>query len=433
MSQEGVEVLVVGGGPAGIACALTLARAGVEVVVLERGTYPGAKNVMGGILYRQPTEELVPRFWERAPLERAIIEQRYLLLTDQDAIGFSYRTPAFGQPPYNAFSVLRAEWDRWFAQQAEEAGALIATEVTVEDVLWEDGRVVGVQAGDQGELRANVVVLADGANSLLAQKAGLARRDWRPEEQALVAKELLRLSPEEIDRRFNLPAGMGVAIEAFGAATGGLLGYGFIYTNRETLSVGTGALLSDLIEHEVNVNDLLDRFKRHPAIAPLFAGAELIEYSAHLIPEGGWRALPWLFGDGVLVVGDAAGFVNPLSREGSNFAMISGKLAAETILEARADGDYSAASLSRYWEKLERSFILPDLEAIRNVTPFVQARPYLLRDYPVALTEALRHYLTVDGTPKAEKYASIASELLRTLRPRRLIGDLISAAISLRR
>lgn len=427
MSQERVEVIVVGAGPAGVATALTLARAGVEVIVLERGAYPGAKNVMGGILYRQPTEELVPEFWRVAPLERAIIEQRYLLLTGEDAIGLSYRTPTFGQPPYNAFSVLRAEWDRWFAEQAEAAGALIATGVTVEDLLWEDGRIVGVRAGEQGELYANVVVLAEGANALLVQKAGLAR-DWQPDEQALVAKELLRLPAQEIERRFNVSAGEGVAIEAFGASTGGLLGYGFIYTNRETLSIGTGALLSDLIAHEVNVSDLLERFKRHPAIAPLLEGAELVEYSAHLIPEGGWRAMPALFADGVLVVGDAAGFVNPLSREGSNFAMISGKLAAETILEARAAGDYSVHALSRYWEKLEESFIHPDLEAIRNVTPFVHARPYLLRDYPQALARAFRQYLTVDGTPKAIKYRRIGWKLFADLDPMRLLRDVVCAA-----
>uniref|UniRef100_A0A831TC04 FAD-dependent oxidoreductase n=1 Tax=Thermorudis peleae TaxID=1382356 RepID=A0A831TC04_9BACT len=432
MSLERVDVIIVGAGPAGVAAGLTLAQAGLEVVILERGGYPGSKNVMGGILYRQPTEELVPGFWREAPLERAIIEQRYVVLTEDSAIGLSYRTQAFAQEPYNAFSVMRAEWDRWFAQQAEAAGAFIATGMTVEDLVWRDGAIAGVKAGEAGdELYADVVVLADGANSLLAQKAGL-HREWHPSEQALVAKELIRLSEEVINERFNVPPGLGVAMEVFGQSTAGLLGYGFIYTNRETLSVGTGALLSDLIESGLNVSDMLDQFKRHPAIAPLLEGGELVEYSAHLIPEGGWHAMPTLFTDGAVVVGDAAGFVNPISREGSNFAMISGKLAAEAIIEAKQSGDFSAASLSRYQELLEESFILQDLYTIRDVTPFVHQRPYLLHDVPAALAAALRDYLTVDGTPKAVKYGKIARRLQAAFPLGRTLRDLLAGARMLR-
>ena len=336
MADDRFDAIVVGAGPAGVTAARELATAGLTVVVLERGQFPGAKNVWGGILYRAPTEAMLPGFEAEAPLERPIIEQRYLLLADDDLLGLTYRSQRFSEPPYNAYSVLRSPFDRWHATTAEAAGAEVYSEITVTDLLWEDGAVVGVTTGEaEGELYARCVVLADGANSLLAQKAGL-RREWSPMDQALVAKELIAMPAGTIEDRFGLPPGLGTALEIFGESTMGLLGYGFIYTNQESLSIGTGALLGDLIETGINVNDMIDRFKRHPAIAPLLAGGETIEYSAHLIPEGGYHRMPRLYGDGVVVVGDAAGFVNPLNREGVNLAMLSGKLAAQAITEAIA-------------------------------------------------------------------------------------------------
>ncbi|MEA2524787.1 MAG: electron transfer flavoprotein-quinone oxidoreductase, partial [Thermomicrobiales bacterium] len=295
MADERFDAIVVGAGPAGITAAKDMAAAGLSVVVLERGQYPGSKNVSGGILYRHPTEEMCPGFEEDAPLERPIIEQRYLVLTEDAMLGGLYRSMKFAERPYNAYSVLRAEFDQWYATKAEEAGAEVYPEFTVTDVLWEDGRVVGVTTGEpDGELLAHCVVLADGANSLLAQRVGL-HREWAPMDQALVAKELIALPAEKIEDRFALPAGLGTAYEIFGESTWGLLGYGFIYTNKESISIGTGALLQDLIDTGINVNDMLDRFKRHPAIAPLVAGGETIEYSAHLIPEGGIDRLPQIF------------------------------------------------------------------------------------------------------------------------------------------
>jgi electron transfer flavoprotein-quinone oxidoreductase len=430
VSDERFDAIVVGAGPAGITAAKDMAAAGLGVAVLERGQYPGSKNVSGGILYRHPTEEMCPGFEAEAPLERPIIEQRYLVLTEDAMLGGLYRSMKFAQQPYNAYSVLRAEFDRWYATKAEEAGAEVYPEFTVTDVLWEDGRVAGVTTGEpDGELLAHCVVLADGANSLLAQRVGL-HREWEPIDQALVAKELIALPAEKIEDRFALPAGLGTAYEIFGESTWGLLGYGFIYTNKESISIGTGALLHDLIESGINVNDMLDRFKCHPAITPLLAGGETIEYSAHLIPEGGLDRLPQLYADGVVVVGDAAGFVNPLNREGANLAMLSGRLAAQAIVEAKGRDDFSIASLSRYRELLDDSIVIKDLRKIGPVTPFAHARPHLLRGYPQLASDIAREYLTVDGTAKKDKQAKIAG-MIRRLPKKRLLGDAVGGLRSL--
>jgi electron transfer flavoprotein-quinone oxidoreductase len=209
-----------------------------------------------------------------------------------------------------------------------------------------------------------------------------------------------------------------------------MLGYGFIYTNKESISIGTGALLQDLIESGRNVNDMLDRFKQHPAIAPLLRGGETVEYSAHLIPEGGYKKLPGLFSDGVVVVGDAAGFVNPVNREGANLAMLSGRLAAKAIIEAKARGDFSSASLSRYRELLDDSVVMKDLFKIRNTTDFAHARPHLFTEYPKVMAAAAREYLTVDGVPKKQKQAKIAA-MLKGMPKRRLLNDAWDAFRSL--
>jgi electron transfer flavoprotein-quinone oxidoreductase len=133
--------------------------------------------------------------------------------------------------------------------------------------------------------------------------------------------------------------------------------------------------------------------------------------------------MPRLYGDGVVVVGDAAGFVNPLNREGVNLAMLSGKLAAQTITEAVAANNLSAAALSRYRELLEQSVVLKDLYAIRNLTSFAHARPHALREYPRLAAAIAQDYLTVDGTPKREKYAKMLKRAAG-LPKRRLLRDL---------
>ena len=410
--DERFEVAIVGAGPAGLAAALVLARAGVEVIIFERGEHPGSKNVMGGVLYRHPTETVVPGFYQHAPLERPVVEQRLWLLTEEAALSLGYKDRVFAGETYNAFTVLRARFDRWLAEQAVAAGALLINETVIEDLLWEEDRVVGVRAGREGgDVRAGVVLLAEGANSLLTQKAGLKRDGINTNQLAIAVKEIIALPREKIEDRFNLEEGQGCTIELLGEATKGLMGTAFIYTNKDSLSVGVGVLLSSLVRRRLNPNDLLEHLKSHPMVRPLLAGGESKEYQGHLIPEGGYSAVPQLYGNGVLVAGDAAMLVNGIHREGSNLALTSGLLAARTILAAREKGDYSAANLAPYRRALEESFVLKDLRKYQRAPFFFDQNPHFFTLYPELLSRAAREFLTVDNVPKREKQNRILREV----------------------
>jgi len=423
VASEEFDAIVVGAGPGGAAAALTMARGGLSVVLFERGERPGVKNVMGGVMYGRMLADVVPEFWKTAPMERVVTDERLWLTTADSVVTAGHKHLPHTVEPPNAFTVLRVPFDGWFAAQAEAAGALLIPGTTVEDVIREHGRVVGVRTGrEEGELRAPLVVIADGANSFLVQKAGLGR-PLEPNEMALVVKEIIALPGAAIEDRFTLDPGMGATIEVYGAVTRGMAGYGFIYTNRESLSVGIGALISQFMETRITPWDLLEGFKAHPMVAPLLRGGVVREYLAHAIPEGGLRAMPRLFDDGVLVVGDAAMMVNNLHREGSNMAMAAGRMAGETAIQAKRAGDWSARSLSRYRELLEASFVLQDLRKYQRLPDLVERRPDLLHLYPELLSEAVHEMLTVDGAGKREKQRRILRRLLARRPWWRLLRD----------
>lgn len=406
---------MVGAGLSGMAAAYTLARAGVRVLVLERGDYPGAKNVMGGVLYRRPTEEVFPGFAAGAPVERRVVRQEVWLMTEDAVTALSYGSDAWNAE-VNAWTVLRARFDQWLGERCRQAGVRLVTETTVTDLLLEGRRVVGVRTSrPDGDLRADVVVVAQGANRLLTEKAGLAP-PLDPRAMAVAVKQVIGLPRETIEERFQLGPEEGVTIEMVGWPTRGLMGLAFLYTNKESLSLGVGVMVHRLAAAKINPGDLLDGLKEHPRLRPLLAGGEPREFTAHLIPEGGLHHVPPLYGDGFVVVGDAAMLCNALHREGSNLALISGRLAAEAILEARARGDYSAAALSGYRRRLERSFVLRDLHKYRNASRFFDDHPQFFHLYPELLSRAAREMLTVDLTPKREKQARVM-RLVRAARP----------------
>jgi len=422
--MEKFDAIVVGAGPSGNAAAYTLAKAGLSVIQIERGEYPGSKNVQGAILYSDALEKIIPEFRDEAPLERHIIEQRMWVLDDDSYIGTQYRSDAFNKAPYNRYTILRAQFDKWFSGKVSQAGALVICETTATDLIMDGSRVVGVRTDrENGDLFADVVILADGVNSLLAKKAGF-HPELKPADVALAVKEILFLPQETVESRFNVKEGEGVVIEMLGKITKGMMGTGFLYTNNESVTIGVGCMLSDFKKERISPYLLLEQMKAHPAIKPLIEGGEMKEYTAHLIPEGGLKAMPQICGDGWMIVGDAGMFVNAVHREGSNLAMTTGRLAAETVIGLKQAGkEMKAPNLAAYRGKLDDSFVMKDLAKYKDMPGIFHANPQFFTTYPELVNQAAHTMLTVDGVDKKTKEREIVRSFTRSRSLFGLAGD----------
>src|SRR5918911_4814333 len=405
MSEEKFDAIVVGAGFAGISAAITMAKAGMNVVVLEKGEKPGSKNVIGGILYRHYLEEVVGDDWKEAPLERPIVEEQRWLMTPNAAIRvLGYKNLRNKDHNAHSWSVLRGKFDPWYASKAEEAGAYVIPETVAEELLVRDGSVVGVRTGREGDLFGNLVIIATGIGlgANLLERAHL-KKPTKPNQVALAVKEIMQLDPHLIEERFNCDPGEGASVECYGYATEGMAGFMFIYTNQDSLSVGGGALLSDFVRTNRSPNELLEHFKTMTAIKPLLQGAETVEYSAKQIPEGRIRDMPKLYGNGYLVCGDAAMMSNPVHREGGSLAMASGRMAGETAIRAMNTGDFGEKTLRDYQVRLNGSWVMADLLQYDKAVPLLEHNRRYLVKYPELLDRALDEFFRVDGVSKWTK------------------------------
>lgn len=403
MSEEDAfDCVVVGAGPAGATAAYVMAKAGANVLVVERGNYAGAKNMTGGRLYAHSLEKIIPGFADEAPVERRVTTEKVSFLTDEAGVTLDYRTHEPKSKVEESYTVLRGTFDQWLAGKAEEVGAQIIYGVRVDEVIRdENGKVCGIEA-DGDRIDAKCVIIAEGVNTILTERLGMATRPCDPTAVAVGAKELIRLPEDVLKSRFQLEGDEGTAWLFAGTPSNGLMGGGFIYTNKDTVSVGVVAGLAHVGESSKTVPEMLEDFKNHPTVKPLLEGGELVEYSGHVVPEAGINMCPKLYADGVMVVGDSAGFcINQgFTVRGIDLAICSGEKAGEAVLEALEKGDFSANTLKSYETRLKASFVMHDLELYRDLPSFFE-NDRLFNAYPKMMA-GMMHDMFVLGSKPAE-------------------------------
>ena len=376
-----VDVLFVGAGPASLAGAIRLgqlaqtAGRALEILVIEKGGEVGHHGLSGAVMDPRALDELLPAWRESAPIESPVTSDQLWFLT----AGGKVKAP-FTPPPlrnHGKYVTSLQKLCKWLGEKAEESAAQVFPAFPGQELLWHENRVIGVRTGDKGldhngvpksnyepgaDILAKVVVLGEGPRGSLAKQAvsrlGLA--DGRePQVYAAGVKELWQLP----DDRFAAGAvihtlGYPLPPETFGG--------GFIYGMAgNVLDIGFVTGL-DYKNPTTDPHNELQRMKEHPVIRRMLEGGKMIRYGAKAIPEGGLFAMPRSYADGLLIVGDSAGFLNGMRLKGIHLAMKSGMLAAETIWEALAAGRCDSAALCAFDRRFKESWAYAELRTSRN-------------------------------------------------------------------
>lgn len=403
MPDVDFDIIVVGSGCAGAVAAYVAAEAGKSVLVVERGNYAGAKNMTGGRIYAHSLKAVFPDFENEAPIERKIMHERIVMADTESSMTIDFTSPELAREGADSYSVLRGPFDQWLAEKAEGAGAEYIYGIAVEELVKDDtGKVIGVRAGGD-DITASVVIVAEGVNSLLSERS-LGNTRPKPDQMAVGIKETFELSASVIDDRFLLSEGEGAAMLFVGAPTHGKVGGGFLYTNKESISLGLVATIATAAEasNDTPVYQMLEDFKNHPAVAPILRGAKLVEHSGHMVPEGGYGMVPTYVFDGALVVGEAAGLCMNMGYQvrGMDFAVASGRMAAEAAIDALSAGDTSAEGLAGYKKRMEDSFVIKDLETFRRWPHVMEEWDAMFSDYPTMVRDIFNAMFCVDGQPQ---------------------------------
>ncbi len=413
--DEKFDCIIVGAGVAGLAAAMTLARNNMKFLLIEKGEFPGAKNVSGGVLWGSDLAKLVPNYWEEdAGWDRYINHRRLTFMDEQSAFSIDFKSSHFNETPYTGVVVLRSRFDRWLADKVQEAidasdhsmDSFIAPNILVEEILMDSGKAVGIRTGEE-KFYADSVIIAEGVNNLLTRQVGLQDK-YVPADHILTGvKEIIRFDQKVLEDRFQLSGKSGMSNEFVGFATDGVEGGGFLYTNRDTLSIGLVLGLKDLREKEKKPHDILNIFKQHPIISDMIRGGEVVEYSAHVVSSGDKRLIPEkLYKSGLVVCGEAANLLMNAGKaiQGMDYAMRSGILAAEAIINAKNTNDFTEASMKKYQDALEASYVMKDINNFQDAVHLLHD-PVMSRKMPNLICDFGRNFFSIKTKPnqKARK------------------------------
>jgi electron transfer flavoprotein-quinone oxidoreductase len=424
--SEVFDLIVVGAGPAGSTAAFQAAKSGFKVLLLERGKAPGEKNVFGGRIYAHMLRRIFGDFPKDVPYERFVVNESISIMDDDRCATLSFSDHRGAPEAADSFVARRSRFDKWLSEKAEEAGAIVVPGTRVDDLLIQDGQVRGIIAGGD-RIEGRCVVDAEGVTATLSRKAG-TRNDITPYQFKIGVKETVEIGKDAVESRFGLGENEGAAGVYVGFPSRYMpAGGAFVYTNRDSLSIGIVVEPREVARRKIEVEKLAEAFRMHPHIRRMIRGGKVIEYSAHMIPNSVPMDPANLSGNGFMVTGDAAGFFinNGYTYRGVDLAIASGYCAANTFIQAAGEGKFDASALSGYRKNLEEIGLISEIERFQG-NDRVLHNERIFSEYPPVVLNLISEMFSVKGFGK-EKLSTAAKRIMSgNVSKLRLLRDIYS-------